>query len=203
MTDVPEAFAAARATYKGAAGRAFVAALPALAADFPDRWGLRPAGPPTHGVAALVLPVVARTDGTPAALELQLPDAETEGEPVALRTWDGDGAVRLLGNDPATGTLLLERPDPTRTLTHVEDSRAAVQTLAGLLAHLTATPAPPGLRRLADIVPALLERTPAALARVPDPADRRLLADCAAAVREVAPSATATTPPKPPGASTT
>ncbi|MET9715861.1 aminoglycoside phosphotransferase family protein [Streptomyces rochei] len=184
MIDVPDALAASQAKYNGAAGRAFIDALPELAAGFLDRWGLRVDGSAMHGWAALVLPVVAG-DGTPAVLKLQILDAETEGEPVALRLWDGDGAVRLLDHDPATGTMLLERLDPTRTLAHVADSREAALVVARLLAHLTATPAPPGLRHLGDIARGMLERTPRALERVPDPADRRLIADCAAAVREV------------------
>ncbi|MFF8448112.1 aminoglycoside phosphotransferase family protein [Streptomyces leeuwenhoekii] len=186
MIDIPQAFTATQLRHNGEAGRAFIAALPALADRFLDQWDLRPDGPPMHGWAALVLPVVHRHDGTPAVLKLQLPDQETEGEPLALRAWDGDGAVRLLAHDETTGTLLLERLDPTRTLAHVEDTREAVLVLARLLAHLTATPAPAGLRRLADIAPALLDRTRHALPRVPDPAARRLVADCAAAVREVA-----------------
>ncbi|WP_374196449.1 aminoglycoside phosphotransferase family protein [Streptomyces sp. b94] len=185
VIDVPEALAVSQAKYNGAAGRAFIDGLPALAAGFLDRWELRLDGPSMHGWAALVLPVV-RPDGTPAVLKLQLLDEETEGEPVALRLWDGDGAVRLLDHDPATGTMLLERLDASRTLSHVEDSREAVLVIARLLAHLTATPAPPGVRRLGDIARGMLERTPWALERIADPADRRLIADCAAAVREVA-----------------
>ncbi|WCN06959.1 aminoglycoside phosphotransferase family protein [Streptomyces sp. M92] len=184
MIDVPDALAASQRKYNGEAGRAFVDALPALAAEFLDRWELRLDGPAMHGWAALVLPVV-RGDGAPAVLKLQLLDAETEGEPVALRRWDGDGAVRLLDHDPATGTMLLERLDPARTLGHVAGSREAVQVIARLLAHLTAAEAPPGLRRLGDIARGMLERTPGTLERIPDPADRRLVADCAAAVREV------------------
>ncbi|AJP03113.1 hydroxyurea phosphotransferase [Streptomyces cyaneogriseus subsp. noncyanogenus] len=186
MIDIPRALTAAQLRHNGEAGRAFIAALPALADRFLDQWDLRLDGPSMHGWAALVLPVVHRRDGTPAVLKLQLPDQETEGEPLALRAWDGDGAVRLLAHDETTGTLLLERLDPTRTLAHVEDAREAVLVLARLLAHLTATPAPAGLRRLADIAPALLDRTRRALPRVSDPAARRLIADCAAAVREVA-----------------
>ncbi|MER7721071.1 aminoglycoside phosphotransferase family protein [Streptomyces flaveolus] len=185
MIDVPDALAASQAKYNGEAGRAFIDALPGLAAGFLDRWRLRLDGPAMHGWAALVLPVV-RGDGTPAALKLQILDEETAGEPLALRLWDGDGVVRLLDHDPATGTMLLERLDPARTLGHVEDSRAAVLVVAGLLARLTAVPAPPGLRSLGDIARAMLERTPWALARIPDPEDRRLVSDCAAAVREVA-----------------
>ncbi|MEU9520841.1 aminoglycoside phosphotransferase family protein [Streptomyces sp. NPDC048224] len=185
MIVVPEQLAASQAKYNGEAGRAFVAGLPALAEEFLRRWDLRLDGPSMHGWAALVLPVV-RGDGTEAVLKLQIVDAESEGEPVALRTWAGDGAVRLLDHDAATGTMLLERLDAGRMLSHVEDSREAVLVIARLLAHLTATPAPPGIRRLGDIARGMLERTPGTLERIADPADRRLVADCAAAVREVA-----------------
>ncbi|GHF03199.1 aminoglycoside phosphotransferase family protein [Streptomyces fumanus] len=185
MIDVPEALAVSQAKYNGAAGRAFVAALPGLAARYLDQWELVLDGPAMHGWAALVLPVV-RADGLPAVLKLQILDDETEGEPVALARWDGDGAVRLLDHDPATGTMLLERLDSARPLGRVQDSREAVLILARLLARLTAVPAPPGLRDLGDIARGMLERTPWALARIPDPQARRLVGDCAAALREVA-----------------
>ncbi|WP_426570491.1 aminoglycoside phosphotransferase family protein [Streptomyces canus] len=185
VIDVPDGLAQAQAKFNGEAGRAFVAALPGLTAEFLERWELRPDGPAMHGVSALVLPVTG-ADGTPAVLKLQLLDEESEGEPVALRVWNGDRAVRLLRHDGPTGTLLLERLDPARMLSHVADIHEAVLVIAGLLAHLTSVPAPPDLRRLDDIAREMLERTPAALERVADPADRRLVADCAAAVREVA-----------------
>ncbi|OIJ97928.1 hydroxyurea phosphotransferase [Streptomyces sp. MUSC 14] len=184
VIDIPDGLAETQARYNGAAGRAFVAALPGLAADFLDRWRLRLDGPAMNGVSALVLPVVG-ADGTRAVLKLQLPDEETEGEPVALRVWDGDGAVRLLDHDPATGTMLLERLAPSRMLSARADTRAAVLVIARLLARLTSFPGPPGMRRLGDIAAAMLERTPWALERIPDPGTRRTVADCAAAVREV------------------
>ncbi|MEU3952817.1 aminoglycoside phosphotransferase family protein [Streptomyces achromogenes] len=185
VIDIPGELAEAQETYNGAAGKAFIAALPDRAAEFLDRWGLRLDGPSMNGVSALVLPVV-RADGVRAVLKLQLLDEESEGEPVALRAWDGDGAVRLLDHDPATGTMLLERLDEGRMLAHLADTREAVLVIARLLAHLTSFPAPPGLRRLGDITARMLERTPRALDRIPDPAARRIVADCAAAVREVA-----------------
>ncbi|MEU6666573.1 aminoglycoside phosphotransferase family protein [Streptomyces sp. NPDC046727] len=185
VIDIPDELAEAQETYNGAAGRAFIAALPDLATGFLDRWRLRLDGPSMNGVSALVLPVV-RADGLRAVLKLQLRDEESEGEPVALRTWDGDGAVRLLDHDPDTGTMLLERLDESRMLSGLADTREAVLVIARLLAHLTSFPAPPGLRRLGDIAQAMLERTPWALKRIPDPATRRTVADCAAAVREVA-----------------
>ncbi|MFG2461577.1 aminoglycoside phosphotransferase family protein [Streptomyces sp. NPDC048523] len=185
VIDIPEELAAAQELYNGDRGREFIAGLPALTEDFLERWDLRPDGSPMHGVAALVLPVVRRADATPAALKLQLLDEESAGEPVALRLWDGDGAVRLLDHDPVTHTMLLERLDATRMLSTLPGTRDAVLVIAGLLARLTAGPAPAGMRRLGDIARAMLDRTPEALERIPDPGIRRTVADCAAAVREV------------------
>ncbi|MCX4859259.1 aminoglycoside phosphotransferase family protein [Streptomyces canus] len=185
MIDIPEELAAAQERYNGDQGREFIAGLPTLIEDFLERWDLRPDGSPMHGVAALVLPVVRRADRTPAALKLQLLDDESIGEPVALRLWDGDGAVRLLDHDPVTHTMLLERLDSDRMLSTLPGTRDAVLVIAGLLAHLTATPAPAGIRHLGDIAQTMLDKTPDALKRIPDPEVRRTVADCAAAVREV------------------
>ncbi|MFF7281382.1 aminoglycoside phosphotransferase family protein [Streptomyces griseorubiginosus] len=184
VIDIPEELAASQELYNGDRGREFIAALPTLVESFLERWDLRPDGPPMHGVTALVLPVL--KDDTPAALKLQLLDDESAGEPLALRTWDGDGAVRLLDHDPDTHTMLLERLDSTRMLSTLPGTRDAVLVIAELLAHLTAAPAPAGLRRLGDIAQTMLDRTPAALRRIPDPDTRRTVADCAAALREVA-----------------
>ncbi|MFF7770794.1 aminoglycoside phosphotransferase family protein [Streptomyces massasporeus] len=185
VIDIPRELAASQAKFNGEAGRAFIAGLPERTARFLGHWDLKPDGPPMHGVSALVVPVVRTADGTPAALKLQILDEESEGEPVALRVWNGDGAVRLLDLDEPTGTMLLERLDETRMLSHLPDPHQAVVTIAELLAHLTSFPAPPGMRRLGDIAQGMLDRTPWALGRIPDPEARRLVADCAAAVREV------------------
>ncbi|MCX4824016.1 aminoglycoside phosphotransferase family protein [Streptomyces sp. NBC_01142] len=185
MIDIPEELAASQIKYNGEAGRAFVDGLPERAAQFLERWSLRRTGPSMHGMASLVLPVE-RADGTAAALKMQLLDEESEGEPLALRVWDGDGVVHLLEHDPETGTMLLERLDSSRHLSAVTDARVAVRILAELLARLVAVPAPEGLRRLGDIAAAMLEEVPRAVTSLPDEGERRLLLDCAAAVREVA-----------------
>ncbi|MEU4128322.1 aminoglycoside phosphotransferase family protein [Streptomyces wuyuanensis] len=201
MIEIPGELVVSQLRYNGEAGRAFVAALPGLAEEFTQRWGLRVTGRPMNGVASLVLPVVRPADGTRAALKMQLADEETAGEPLGLRIWAGAGAVRLLEHDAATGTMLLEwlgpppgagRPGSAagegerRHLSDVADETQAVEVLADLLARLTAVAAPAeGLRRLGDIAAGMLERLPGALAALADEEDRRLLRDCAAAVREV------------------
>ncbi len=174
---VPRKLAAWHQHFFGDRGRAWIAALPGLAAELLDRWQLTLDGPSSSGAVALVLPV-RRADGTAAVLKLQPVDQETIGEPIALRAWAGDGAVRLLDHDPASGSMLLERLDPERTLMEVEDDEAALSILVGLLARLDAVPAPAGLRTLADVATDLLARVPAALDLV-DAADRRLIERCA------------------------
>ncbi|NEB39681.1 aminoglycoside phosphotransferase family protein [Streptomyces sp. SID14515] len=188
MIEIPDELAATQSAFNGAAGRAFVAALPDLAERCLERWGLRPDGPSLYGMCALVLPVVRESDGRPAALKLQAVDEETVDEPVALRAWSvaGAGAVELLDHDPESGALLLERLDERRPLSGEADVRGAVTVLGAVLARLAAVPAPEGLRTLGDVVERMLAAVPDAVGLLADEADRRLLGDCAAAVREVA-----------------
>ncbi|MGH4029519.1 aminoglycoside phosphotransferase family protein [Actinomycetota bacterium Odt1-20B] len=187
---IPDGLIESQYAYAGEPGRAFIAALPARVKEFLERWELRVDGDPMHGMAALVLPVV-RADGTGAAVKFQLLDEETEGEPVGLRVWDGDGAVRLLDHDEetATGTMLLERLDSGRMLstmaTSRDETRKAVLVIAELLARLTSVRAPAGLRTLGDIAGQMLADTPDALKSLADPAERALVERCAGALREV------------------
>ncbi len=181
---VPEALTASHVKWDGEAGRAWSAGLPALAERYLEEWELRPDGEPGHGVVSLVLPVI-RADGSRAALKLQPVNDENATEAVGLRAWDGDGAVRLLADDPATGTLLLERLDAGRSLSALPDDLAALEILTNLLARLTGHPAPPGLRRLADIAQDMLDDVDQALTALPREPDRRLLRHCAGALAEV------------------
>ena len=190
MIDIPDALVATQSAYNGEAGRAFVAALPGLAAEFLERWGLRRDGEAMYGVCALVLPVVRVGDGCPAVLKLQPVDEETAGEPVALRWWGaaGAGAVRLLEHDPVTGTMLLERLDGGRSLEGMADAGRAVRVIAELLAGLTAVRpgVDAGLRGLGEAASRMLAGAPDVVAALVDEEERGLVRDCAAAVREVA-----------------
>ncbi|MEV4244073.1 aminoglycoside phosphotransferase family protein [Streptosporangium canum] len=181
--DIPDAFAASYGR-NNASGRAWIAALPALAADFLDRWTLRPEGHAWHGMASLVLPVT-RADGTPAVLKLQQVTEDSIGAALGLRVWNGNGVVRLLDHDPDTGTMLLERLDAARPLSSVADDGTAMRILAELMARLVAVPAPQGLRHLADIAAAMLDEVPRAVPALRDPAEQRLVRTCAAAVAEL------------------
>ncbi|HEY1487270.1 MAG TPA: aminoglycoside phosphotransferase family protein [Micromonosporaceae bacterium] len=184
MIVVPPEFAARHIARAGEAGRYWIDALPALADRYLRDWDLRPDGAPMHGYAGLVLPVV-RADGQPAALKLPIISDEHRGEAAALRTWDGDGAVRLLDDDPETWVLLLERLDGRRDLRSMPDDREALAVICGLLRRLHAHPAPAGIPRLADVAAGLVAHAPDRAAAASPEHARRMLA-WAAVTAEVA-----------------
>lgn len=147
----------------------WVAALPATAQHCFQQWRLRSDGAPSHGHCALVLPV--RTDaGSPAVLKIGFPDDESEHEHLALRRWDGRGAVRLLSADPPRRALLLERLH-REDLCTVDEARAC-QVVAEMYP-LIHVPAMPALRPLSSSI----ERSTAELTALPRgaPIPRRLV----------------------------
>ncbi|GAA3950606.1 aminoglycoside phosphotransferase family protein [Actinomadura viridis] len=181
--EVPAGLAEVQSRANGDAGRAWLTALPELVSTALRHWDLRRDGAVRHGMAALVLPVV-RPDGAPAVLKVRFVNEESEGEGAALRIWDGNGAVRLIDEDPLTGALLLERLDADRTLSSLEDDAQALKILTEILGRLVAHPAPEGTRRLTDIAHAMLGQVPEAVAALPG--RRPILEACAGAVAELA-----------------
>lgn len=145
MTGLPDAVLAMAA--RGPAWAAYVDRLPGMLRDLLDEWELQPEAPTLHGHGSLVVPV--RGAEQPAMLKIAFPDVETEHEALALRHWDGRGAVRLLRADPHRRAVLLERLRPTDlgTLPDLE----ACEVVAGLYAHLH-VPAPPQLRTVTSYV---------------------------------------------------
>lgn len=176
---VPAELADLHQKYSGESGRAWISALPALAAMCIDHWQLQIDGVSAFGAVALIIPV-ARRDGSKAVLKLQPVDDETGGEPAALQAWAGRGAVRLLEHEAGSGAMLLERLDAARDLTVVEDDLAAARIIAELLVRLNSVRAPAGMRRLSDIAAATLAEAPDAVRLAGDADERRLLSECAA-----------------------
>jgi streptomycin 6-kinase len=157
--------------------------LPKLVSGYLDQWGLRLDGDPLYGAASLVLPVL-RQDGTGAMLKLQPLSEENAGEALGLRIWNGDGVVRVLEDDPATCTILLERLKPGM-LSDLPDDQEATQILAELLARLCVVQAPPTLRKLEDIAGAMLAEAPTQIPLLADPEEQKLVLRCAARLAEL------------------
>lgn len=138
----------------GPSGADWVATVPRLVDEALARWDLTVDGLPRTGWTAVVVPVV--RDGEPLALKVTWPHPEGEHEALALRTWAGRGAVRLVAALPSAGTLLLERLDSSTDLTEVWVDEAC-EVVGGLLRRLQ-VPAPPQLPRLPAYLAPHLER---------------------------------------------
>jgi streptomycin 6-kinase len=127
-----------------------------------ERWELRLSDGAPRGDWSTILAVSRR--GAPCVLKIAGPEHNVVDEALALETWNGNGAVRLLEADREHGVLLLEQLDPERTLRTAELATAA--EVAGSLIRELAVPAPAGLPLLTDIAaqePGILRRRQGAL----------------------------------------
>ena len=144
--EIPEAFVTSTVAREGRAGEVWLAGLPERIRELCHRWGLAVDGSVLHGYVAVVVPVL-RKD-VPLMLKVSWIDRSSEHEILALETWAGRGAVRLVEADRAAGAMLLERLDADRSL-EGEPLAEAVAVAGGLLRRL-AVPAPPALRGVAE-----------------------------------------------------
>lgn len=134
--DVPAGLRATmtgRAPSDGASGDDWLRALPRLLAAAAGRWTLSDPKAPRYGECALVVPCTSPSG--PVALKLTWPHPEARFEHLALRAWNGRGAVRLLAADTSDHALLLEQLDPDRSLDDI-DLLEACETVGLLLRQL-------------------------------------------------------------------
>jgi streptomycin 6-kinase len=128
-----------RQSARGPAWKAWLEGLPRLLEEVLSSWRLIPDGELRSRRSALVLPV--RDDGRPADLRLGGPEPGAALEHLALRAWDGRGAVQLLRADPRRRVLLLERAEPGYDLHALEAVEACV-VVAELYGRLHRPPVP-------------------------------------------------------------
>ncbi len=101
-------------------GAEWLVRLPALVDEYSRRWSLTilPSFPLSYNyVTPALLP-----DGREVVLKLGPPNDELTSEMIALRLWDGRGAVRLLHAEPENGVMLMERVRPGCTILDVFDT---------------------------------------------------------------------------------
>lgn len=142
----------------GPTGADWVRDVDRLTRESMEHWGLDLDGEPMTGWTAVVHPVVRREDpdAPPLVLKVGWPHVESAQEHLALRAWDGHGAVRLVAADPARAALLLERLDSNRDLDTVDIDEACA-AIGGLYRDLH-VPAPPTIRSLAAYLDPYLTR---------------------------------------------
>lgn len=182
---VPPRFANATIAREGEAGRAWIDSLPATVARLARRWDLVLDGPILHGFTAIVVPV--RQAGVARMLKVGWMDASTAQEALALRIWNGQGAVQLVAEDEQAGALLLERLDRQRSIADAPEGEAV--RVAGRLLGRLAVPAPPEVRSVADAVNASAEELPALWERGGRPLPREKLEQVLALASALADSA--------------
>ncbi|MFL6175228.1 MAG: aminoglycoside phosphotransferase family protein [Ornithinibacter sp.] len=138
----------------GPTGAEWLATVPRLVAEGLQRWGLAVDGAARTGYTAIVVPV--RRGVQRLVLKVTWPHPEAVHEALALRTWAGEGAVRLVAALPSDGLLLLERLDADADLTGlwVDEACEVVGELLGRLQ----VPAPPQFLRLGPYLAPHLER---------------------------------------------
>jgi streptomycin 6-kinase len=168
-----------------ASGEDWLDELPVLLGDLLREWELEPVGRTMSGACSVALPVRLLGAGREAAgvsgeavLKVSWPHPEAATEALALQTWNGHGAVRLLRADPARFVLLLERLH-TRDLTTVEVDDACV--VIGDLLRTLRRPPHPRVPRLVDHA----ERQARELRAAPAVLPRRYLDQAAALAREL------------------
>src|SRR5215471_3270360 len=111
--------------HSSSAARDWLRELPARVERCAQRWDLKLAPPFPQSFVSVVFPATCH-DGTGAVLKIQYPHQESENEAEALRTWNGDGAVKLFDHDPEEHGLLLERCQPGDHLSRVQQDEALV-----------------------------------------------------------------------------
>lgn len=119
------------------AGLDWLERLPALVAEYEQRWSFT-AEPPFPDLSYNYVAPVITAGGGEAVIKLGVPRDELRTEIEALRLYDGRGMARLLKADPEAGVLLLERLRPGRMLLTLAeaDDEAATAVAADLLRQL-------------------------------------------------------------------
>ena len=162
--------------------RAWLEALPRLAAECAAAWGLE-LEEPYDTPLSLVVPA------GDAVLKLNAPSHfEADHEADALARWKGRGAARLLARDDARRALLVERCVPGTPLALSGEDETAV--IADVLARLPHDPGPDHhFRRLADEAGRWAEEVPERYERGGRPFERALLDAAVDVFRSVDPDA--------------
>ncbi len=153
-------------------GPDWLESLPDLVNRCVERWGLSLETPYADGHVALVIPASTST-GERVVLKVQFPHPESETEGLALRAWNGNGAVRLIDEAPDHHALLLERCEPGDHLA-TRDGEYAIGIIIGILPRLW-VPAIEGISSLAAEASRWVGNLPGTWERAGRPFERRLL----------------------------
>ncbi len=145
---IPEGFARATLNREGETGTLWLESLPSLFEQLLAHWQLSQDGAAMFGYLGVVVPV--KRDGEALALKLCWPDPANEHVALALKTWKGQGGVKLIEADLERSALLLERLDSSRSLETVPVDQAL--DIASAIYQRLCVPAPQALPKQEEMV---------------------------------------------------
>lgn len=129
-------------------GRQWLRDLPGAVDESAAHWRLELEEPFSYAFTSIAIP--GRTpEGIDVVLKVMHIDRENEREALALRLWDGEGAIRLIDEFPARHALLLERCIPGTPLSEA-GPEVALDVLIGLLPRLWKPATSPPFRTLSE-----------------------------------------------------
>jgi streptomycin 6-kinase len=161
-------------------GAEWLERLPTLIEECVELWQLELDPPIDGGYCSFVAPAGDKV------LKVGFPHEESEHEGLALRVWNGNGAVQLLAEDPERHALLLERCEPGTPLLELDDDGAG-DVVVALLPRLWGPP-PSELRLVEDVAARWAEELPVLWARHGRPFERELLDAAVNASLELGPT---------------
>ena len=153
---IPRDFARDTETRAGQAGREWLEALPRIVEQLCQHWQLVINGKVMNGYAGLAIPV--QREREQCILKVYWRDKETDTAPLALKIWNGRGAVKVLAHEPEPGAVLLERLDPKHSLETIEISEAVI--IAGRLLRRLAIPAPEHMPSVTEMAAGMVYAMP-------------------------------------------
>jgi streptomycin 6-kinase len=136
--DPLERFEAAVRGRVGADAEDWLATLPDLISSATSMWDLQVTAV-ANRIDAFGMSIPARREGERVTLRVAFPDATFDDETAALRAWNGDGAVRVLENDPR-GAQLRSSPSPGTALTIERNEMRALRLAADAMRTLWIEP---------------------------------------------------------------
>jgi streptomycin 6-kinase len=115
----------------GEKGKHFITNLPVLVEEASLRWGLTNIQPVSNLSYNFV--AFANRGDDRVVLKIGVPNRELTSEMAALRLFHGDGACRLIHCDEEKGFLLLERLQPGKMLSTLQDDEEATHIAAEVM----------------------------------------------------------------------
>lgn len=135
MLLIPEDFIRHILAFHGSQGQGWLDRLPTILADCEQRWGLT-IGAPFSNLSFHYVTSAVNSDGEPVVVKVCAPTGEFALEAEAIRQFDGHGMARLLGSDPESEAMVLERLLPGMLLKSVEDDEKAISAAASVMRQL-------------------------------------------------------------------